>query len=137
MTTHKDIFAAGDHGSTFGGNYMVTTAALEVLDILEEIKDNGSLDEAIIYFNKKLNEVYEKNKEIFTDNVGLGLMRGLRVKDADTLALIIKTAFEFGVLVLKAGKNTLRLLPALTISKEEMDEGFKRLENALDKIKQG
>ena len=64
-------------------------------------------------------------------------MRGLRAKDADTLALIIKTAFEEGVLVLKAGKNTLRLLPALTISKEEMNEGFKRLENALDKIKQG
>ena len=80
--------------------------------------------------------VYEKNKEIFTGNVGLGLMRGLRVKDADTLALVIKTAFEHGVLVLKAGKNTLRFLPALTISKEEMNEGFKRLENALDKIKQ-
>ena len=62
-------------------------------------------------------------------------MRGLRVKDADTLALIIKTAFEEGVLVLKAGKNTLRLLPALTISKNEMDEGFKRLERALNKIK--
>ena len=50
--------------------------------------------------------------------------------------LVIKTAFEHGVLVLKAGKNTLRFLPALTISKEEMNEGFKRLENALDKIKQ-
>jgi acetylornithine/N-succinyldiaminopimelate aminotransferase len=137
MTTHKDIFSPGDHGSTFGGNYLVTTAALEVLNILEEIKDDGSLDETIIYFNSKLNEVYENNKEIFTDNVGLGLMRGLRVKDADTLALIIKTAFEEGVLVLKAGKNTLRLLPALTISKEEINEGFKRLENALNKIKQG
>jgi len=137
MTIHKDIFSPGDHGSTFGGNYLVTTAALEVLNILEEIKDDGSLDETIIYFNSKLNEVYENNKEIFTDNVGLGLMRGLRVKDADTLALIIKTAFEEGVLVLKAGKNTLRLLPALTISKEEINEGFKRLENALNKIKQG
>ena len=136
MTTHKDIFSPGDHGSTFGGNYLVTSAALEVLDILEEIKDNGSLDETIIYFNSKLNEVYEKNKTIFTGNVGLGLMRGLRVKDADTLALVIKTAFEHGILVLKAGKNTLRFLPALTISKEEMNEGFKRLENALDKIKQ-
>jgi len=62
-------------------------------------------------------------------------MRGLRAKDADTLALVIKTAFEEGVLVLKAGKNTLRFLPALTISKAEMDEGFKRLENALTKIK--
>lgn len=137
MTTLKDIFSPGDHGSTFGGNYLVTTAALEVLDILEEIKDSGELDETIIYFNKKLNEIYENNKDIFTDNVGLGLMRGLRVKDADTLALVIKTAFEYGVLVLKAGKNTLRLLPALTISKEEINEGFKRLENALDKIKQG
>ena len=137
MTKLKDIFSPGDHGSTFGGNYLVTTAALEVLEILEEIKDSGELDETIIYFNKKLNEIYENNKEIFTANVGLGLMRGLRAKDADTLALIIKTAFEEGVLVLKAGKNTLRLLPALTISKEEMNEGFKRLENALDKIKQG
>ncbi len=137
ITTLKDIFSPGDHGSTFGGNYLVTSAALEVLEILEEIKDSGELDETIIYFNRKLNEIYENNKEIFTANVGLGLMRGLRAKDADTLALIIKTAFEEGVLVLKAGKNTLRLLPALTISKEEMNEGFKRLENALDKIKQG
>lgn len=136
LTTLKDIFSPGDHGSTFGGNYLVTTAALEVLDILEEIKDSGALDETIIYFNKMLTDVYEKNREIFTHNVGLGLMRGLRVKDADTLALVIKTAFEEGVLVLKAGKNTLRLLPALTISKEEMNEGFKRLEKALDKIKQ-
>ena len=137
MTTLKDIFSPGDHGSTFGGNYLVTSAALEVLEILEEIKDSGELDETIIYFNKKLNEIYENNKDIFTANVGLGLMRGLRAKDADTLAHVIKTAFEEGVLVLKAGKNTLRLLPALTISKEEMNEGFKRLENALDKIKQG
>ena len=57
------------------------------------------------------------------------------VKDCGTLGLLIKTAFEEGVLVLKAGKNTLRLLPALTISKNEMDEGFKRLERALNKIK--
>ena len=137
MTTHKDIFSPGDHGSTFGGNYLVTAAALEVLDILEEVKDNGSLDETIIYFNSKLNEVYENNKDLFTANVGLGLMRGLRVKDADTLSLVINTAFEYGVLVLKAGKNTLRFLPSLTITKNEINEGFKRLENALNKIKQG
>ena len=80
MTTHKDIFSPGDHGSTFGGNYLVTTAALEVLDILEEIKDSGTLDETIIHFNSKLNEIYEKKSRNFTHNVGLGLMRGLRVK---------------------------------------------------------
>ncbi len=135
MTKLKDIFSPGDHGSTFGGNYLVTTAALEVLEILEEIKDSGALDETIINFNTKLNQFYENNRDIFLDNVGLGLMRGLRVKDADTLALIIKTAFEYGIIVLKAGKNTLRLLPALTITKEEINEGYIRLQKALDKIK--
>lgn len=135
MTKHKDIFNPGDHGSTFGGNYLVTATALEVLDILENLKDSGSLDETIIYFTKKLDSLYEDNKDIFIANLGLGLMRGLRVKDADTLATLIKTAFECGVMVLKAGKNTMRLLPALSISKEEIDEGFKRLQIALDKIR--
>ena len=37
LTKLKDIFSPGDHGSTFGGNYLVTTAALEVLDILEDL----------------------------------------------------------------------------------------------------
>lgn len=135
MTTLKDIFVPGDHGSTFGGNYLVTSAALEVVSILDEYKNSGALDEAIIYFGKKLTQIYENNTHLFTKEVGLGLMRGLRVIDEETLGKIIKTAFSEGVLVLKAGKNTLRLLPPLTISKEEMDEGFKRLENALKTIK--
>jgi acetylornithine/N-succinyldiaminopimelate aminotransferase len=50
MTSKKDIFAPGDHGSTFGGNYLSTAAANEVLDILEELKESGELDEHLIYF---------------------------------------------------------------------------------------
>ncbi|MBU3013380.1 aspartate aminotransferase family protein [Poseidonibacter lekithochrous] len=134
LTIHKDVLTFGDHGSTFGGNYLSTSAALEVLDILEETKNSGALDETIIHFQNKINELYENNKKLFTKEVGLGLMRGLRVIDADTLSAIIKEAFDCGVLVLKAGKHTLRLLPPLTISKEEINEGFKRLENALSKI---
>lgn len=134
MTTLKDIFVPGDHGSTFGGNYLVTRAALEVVSILDEYKTSGALDEAIIYFGNKLNALYEQNTHLFTKEVGLGLMRGLRVKDEETLGKIIKASFEEKVLVLKAGKNTMRLLPPLTISKEEIDEGFKRLSNALKTI---
>ena len=135
LTKHKDIFQPGDHGSTFGGNYLSTAAANKVLDILDEHKNSGALDETIIYFNLKLNKIFEENKNIFTQEVGIGLMRGLRVRDADTLAKIIPEAFNEGVLVLRAGKNTLRFLPPLTISKIEIDEGFKRLANALNKIK--
>lgn len=134
MTTHKDIFEPGDHGSTFGGNYLCTAAALEVCNILDEIKNDGTLDETIIYFESKLKVFYENHQTIFKEMVGLGLMRGLRVRDAQTLSNIISNAFDTGVLVLKAGKNTLRFLPPLTIAKSEIDEGFKRLEIAIEKI---
>jgi len=136
MTNHKDIFSPGDHGSTFGGGFLVTRASLEVCDILEKHKDSGVLDETIIYFEKKLKELYEafEGQDIFYRQVGLGLMRGLRVKDEETLTKIINNAFDKGVLVLKAGKITLRFLPPLTISKEEIDEGFKRLHDAVQNI---
>ena len=133
-TIHKDIFSPGDHGSTFGGNFLVTAASLEVLSILDEYKNKGALDETIIYFESKLSSLFEKYPDIFTSKVGLGLMRGLRVKDEETLGKIITNSFTEGVLVLKSGRSTLRLLPILTITKEEMDEGFKRLDDAISKI---
>ena len=135
MTTHKNLFEAGDHGSTFGGNYLSTRTALEVCTILEEYKESGLLDETLIYFNDALNQFATNHKDIFGDVVGLGLMRGIRVKDGDTLSKIITESANEGVLVLKAGKNTLRFLPPLTISTDEIDEGFRRLENALKNIK--
>lgn len=61
-------------------------------------------------------------------------MRGLRVNDEETLTKIYNNAFDNGLLVLKAGKITLRLLPPLTISKDEIDEGFTRLEKAVASI---
>lgn len=134
VTKHKDLFAAGDHGSTFGGNYLSTAAACKVVDILDEYKNSGQLDEIIIYFKTALEKLIEKYPDILLQKVGVGLMKGIRIIDATTLATIISNAFNEGVLVLKAGKNTLRLLPPLTISKKEIDEGFKRLDNAISKI---
>ena len=135
ITKHKDIFQPGDHGSTFGGNYLSCAAANKVLELLDSYKNSGKLDETIIYFDTKLNEIQNKFPEILTKKVGIGLMKGFRIKDNETLTSLISKCFEEGVLVLKAGRNTLRLLPPLTISKKEIEEGFKRLENALTKIK--
>ena len=61
-------------------------------------------------------------------------MCGLRVKDLYTLNSIVASAKENGVMVLKAGRNTLRFLPAITITKEEIDEGFKALNIAVSSI---
>ena len=134
LTKHKDLLVPGDHGSTFGGNYLSTRAALEVCNILEELKKSGQLLETIKYFNTKFDEFYENNKDIFTSKVGIALMKGLRVKDAHTLTAIVQKGFEEGVLVLKAGQNTLRFLPPLTITNDEIDLGFKRLEDAVKNI---
>jgi len=134
VTTHKDLFEVGDHGSTFGGNFLSTRAGLEVLDILESYKNSGELDEAFIYFETKLKEFASEFPKMFDEVVGLGLMRGLRCFDTVDLASLIDNAFEKGVLVLKSGRNTLRFLPPLTITKSEIDEGFKRLKNAFNKV---
>jgi len=131
MTNRLDIFAPGDHGSTFGGNYLSTAAANEVLDILEEIKVSGELDETLIYFETALEVFAQKHPAIFQGHVGFGLMRGLRVVNAETLGKIINSARDNGVIVLKAGRNTLRFLPPLTITKANIDEGFVRLEKAM------
>lgn len=131
MTRLKDIFAPGDHGSTFGGNFLSTRAALEVLEILKEEKQSGRLDKTILYFSQKLQALQKSYPEIFIEEIGLGLMRGLRVRDLDTLTHFLQKAYENGVLVLKSGKNTARFLPSLTITKEEIDEGFNRINEVI------
>jgi len=128
LTTKKDVLKVGDHGSTFGGNYLVTRASLEVLDILK----NENLQETIDYFDKKLQKLLEFS--FVKKAVGVGLMRGLRIEDSKTLASLITECFNQKVLVLKAGRDTLRFLPPLTITKDEIDEGFKRVEKAFNTI---
>lgn len=135
MTSLKEVLSRGDHGSTFGGNYLSTAAACEVMDILKEYKESGNLEISTLLFNESVEKLQNKYSEIFSQKVGIGMMCGLRVKDAQTLTKIITNAKENGVMLLKAGRNTLRFLPPLTITKEEMDEGFKSLDYAISSIK--
>lgn len=134
MTKHKDVLTAGDHGSTFGGNYLSTAAGLAVLEILEEMYERGEIAEALLYFEKKLQDIVQKYSHLFEKEVGLGLMRGLRAKSSEIQIKTIKQSMKEGLIVLKAGRNTVRLLPSLTITKDEIDEGFKRFEKAISSI---
>lgn len=134
LTPHKDILVAGDHGSTFGGNYLSTTAGLAVLDILENLHQTKELAKKIAHFDTKLREILDSYSELFEATTGLGLMRGLRAKSAELQAKIIKKSMKERLIVLKAGRNTVRFLPSLTISKEEIDEGFVRLKKVLEAL---
>ena len=134
MTKHKDVLVAGDHGSTFGGNYLSSRAGLAVLEVLSFLDDSGKLTETMAYFTVKLQEIAKKYPNLFNTEVGLGLMRGLRAKDNDIMKSIIAKSMENRLIVLPAGRNTVRFLPALTITSAEIDEGFTRFEKALNSI---
>lgn len=133
MTRLKDIFKPGDHGSTFGGNYVSSVAAVEVMKILTAYYESGNLHEHMLYFDKALSAFSAQHQRCFNKTVGLGFMRGLRLKQGCELTSIIEHAREEGLLVLKAGRNTLRFLPPLLISKGEIDEGFARLNSAMSR----
>jgi acetylornithine aminotransferase len=134
LTPHKDILVAGDHGSTFGGNYLSTAAGLATLEILEELYNSKKLQNTIEYFGSKLNEVLEQYPQLFIKQTGIGLMRGLKAMNSEIQASIIKSSMKNGLILLKAGRNTVRFLPSLTISKAEIDSGFIRLEETLKNI---
>jgi len=131
ITTLTDVLSPGDHGSTFGGNYLATRAGIEVINILDEYKKNGKLQEIINYFDDKLVEIAKEYPDKFDNVSGYGLMKALKCHNSKIRDEIIKKAFENRVLVLKAGNVSVRFLPPITITKEEIDEGFDRLKAAL------
>jgi acetylornithine aminotransferase len=134
MTKHKEILSSGDHGSTFGGNYLSTRAGLAVLEVLSGMYNSGELTERLAYFTVKLKAIADSYPQLFDQEVGLGLMRGLRAKDNETMKVILRKAMEHRLIVLPAGRNTVRFLPSLTISISEIDEGFRRFEAALSTL---
>ena len=115
----KDVFAHGDHGSTFGGNPVCCAAAVSVLSriddkLLDEVKAKAE------YIHKELS-----GSEGIEDISGMGLMIG--IKTAKPAGEVVKTCMENGVLCLTA-KDRVRLLPALNID-------FDLLKKAVDVIK--
>ena len=131
MTSVKDIFTFGDHGSTFGGNHLSTTVSCKVLDILEKYSNSGTLQENIKFFDSYLLYFMNKYPNLFVQKNGHGFMQGLVLKDDIKLNELIKSSLKNGLLILKSGKNIIRFLPPLNITKKEMIKGFKRFENSI------
>ncbi|MRJ06487.1 MAG: aspartate aminotransferase family protein [Epsilonproteobacteria bacterium] len=141
LTRLVNIFQPGDHGSTFGGNYLSTRAGLEVLAILEEFKGSGELEKRIDLFHRKLESLVAKYPSLLERVVGFGLMKGVIVKGEEKKSelrdKIFTRAFENRVLVLKAGTSTIRFLPPLTITPEEIEIGLERFEKGLEEVQKG
>lgn len=120
----KEAFTLGSHGSTFGGNFISTTAGLATI---EAIKNNNILEnvqQIEIYLFGLLKEKLAGFPEI-VEIRGKGLMVGIEWNQP--VSELIKITKNHGLLVLSAGPNVLRLLPPLNISIEEVDLGVERL----------
>jgi acetylornithine aminotransferase len=131
LTSLTDVLKPGDHGSTFGGNYLSTRAGIEVLYILDEYYKSSQLKETIDYFDSKLLEIAKEFPNFFDKVSGYGLMKALKCHNAEIRDNVVKKAFEKRVLVLKAGEKAVRFLPPLTITSSEIDEGFERMKEAI------
>ncbi len=120
----ENTFVPGDHATTFGGNPVATAGAEYILncmndDFLNEVKSKGE------YIKEKL------LKMPHVEGVdGMGMMLGVRLENSVKAADIVRKGIVNGVLSLTA-KTKLRLLPPLTISYSEIDEGLAAIEKAL------
>ena len=109
----------GTHGSTYGGNYLSTTAALSVL---EEVTSGGFLDrvqEVSAYLLQKGEEIVAKYPDVFQEVRGKGLMLGFVCK-VTNLDMWNKLR-NAGLLTVPADDNVVRILPPLIIEKLHVD----------------
>lgn len=127
-----DVFQFGSHGSTFGGNPVMAHVALTALKkinspaLLQHVRKQSEA------FFKELNAINQELK-LFKEVRGRGLMIGLELVDqyAGKSGDFSEMCRKFGVLVLVAGPNVLRLLPPLNITDEERQVGLERMKAAL------
>ena len=120
----ENTFVPGDHATTFGDNPVATSGARHILDRL----DNSFLDEVKAKGEHITEKLLKMPHVVGVD--GLGMMLGIRLEEGIIAAEIVKKAIANGALILTA-KTKLRLLPPLTITYEEIDEGLSAIEKAL------
>jgi acetylornithine/LysW-gamma-L-lysine aminotransferase len=114
------------HTSTFGGNPLACAAALASLEVIEKDKLAEKAGALGSYFAERL-------KALKSDRIrevrGLGLMIGIELKEK--AGPYVQALMEKGVIALLAGASVIRLLPPLVITKEEIDQALKALQEVL------
>jgi 4-aminobutyrate aminotransferase len=131
---------SGSHGSTFGGNPVCCAAALATLDLVE----NGLMANAVVMGERLragVGKLAEKHRCI-GDVRGVGLMVGVEfVKDRATrepapeiVEQLVQGAFRRGLLLLGAGKSTLRLAPPLVVDQRDVDTAMDMIDACLAEL---
>ncbi|TYB80760.1 aspartate aminotransferase family protein [Maritimibacter fusiformis] len=123
----------GSHGSTYGGNPLGCAVGAKVMEIVAEPAFLDEVTRKAGHMRQKLEGLVAAHPEVFTEVRGSGLMLGLGCKVTNTD--VVKAGYDQAVLTVPAADNVVRLLPALTISDEDIDEAIRRLDAAASAVK--
>ncbi|MCK4918022.1 MAG: aspartate aminotransferase family protein [Candidatus Omnitrophica bacterium] len=136
MMVHKDIadlIKPGMHASTFGGSPFVTRVSMEVFKIIDKAKLLDNVNKMGKYLYLKLCGL-KKEFSFIKEIRGKGLMTALELRIE--ASPIFKKCLDEKMIINVTHNNVLRIMPALNVSKEEIDEGIKRLRKVLDNVKE-
>lgn len=127
-----EAFHPGDHGTTFGANPVAAAAALATLNVL--LAENYSQRAAKMgnLLIEKLHQLQNKYPQAIADVRGLGLMIGIELK-IDAKAVLQKCHSK-GLLANITASNVLRLLPAYTITEEDIDHAIAIVEDVFENV---
>lgn len=127
-----DAIGQGSHGTTFGGQPLAARLGAHVVGRLRDPAFRKHIQEV----SQHLDTLVERLPKLFPDLIkdekrGRGLIRGIAFKDESMPGQLVKLARERGVLLLTAGKDCVRLIPALTVTNEEADHAMAVIESCL------
>lgn len=110
---------AGTHGSTFGGNPLAMSVGSAVLEVILKKGFLKNVTKISSYFHLELNKLQKQYPKIIKEVRGAGLLVGLQLhKDQTTF---IKKLMDNKLLTIRAAESVIRLLPPLTVKKNEID----------------
>lgn len=127
-----NVFAPGEHGSTFGGNPLVCAAAYATLKYIIENKVADNARKIGQYFAGRLEELKDKYTFV-TDVRGRGLLLAIEF-DREIAADVLGACLENGLLVNRLKPSALRFMPPLIIGRDEVDEAINILDRVLAAI---
>ncbi|MDE0698289.1 MAG: aspartate aminotransferase family protein [Boseongicola sp.] len=118
----------GTHGSTYGGNPLAMAVGNAVMKTVADDAFLAEVNRKAGLLRQKLEGLVAEHADVFEGIRGEGLMLGIkcRMPNAD----VVKAGYEAGIITVPAGDNVVRLLPALTISDDEIAEALTRLDKA-------
>jgi acetylornithine/N-succinyldiaminopimelate aminotransferase len=127
----------GTHGSTFGGNPLAMSVASTVLDIVTEPGFLESVRTKALHLKQGLAGLKDQHADIVEEIRGAGLLMGLKLQSQATPSQVVKAAAQEKLLLVGAGDNTVRILPPLVASDEEISQGLNILSRALSRVSRG